>query len=278
MLRLELEAQVANAQAEVEAMAADAAIESGTPLKSLEEMVEEADVADGLDPATAAELAPMAAVPAAAALTDDAGAAARRHDRRRTAGEPRRRRRRRGRGDAARLTPGRPVARSAGPHAAEPATLRPCPTACRSPGPSFLREHAVETNGRLLRAGMSRPTTTEDELVARDPVGRRRRRASSRSSTSRPPAGPRPEPPLALLGPSFAGALSGLILEDAGRLSIRLATVVPADDPTRPWRVPAAVRAAFRWEPMRAAAMRPNELAETVLAAFRRAIEGLGRP
>jgi hypothetical protein len=76
MLRLELEAQVANAQAEVEAMAADAAIESGTPLKSVEKMVEEADVADGLDPATAAELAPMAAVPAADALTDDPDAAA----------------------------------------------------------------------------------------------------------------------------------------------------------------------------------------------------------
>ena len=75
MLRLELEAQVANAQAEVEAMAADAAIESGTPLKSVEKMVEEADVADGLDPATAAELAPMAAVPAADALTDDPDAA-----------------------------------------------------------------------------------------------------------------------------------------------------------------------------------------------------------
>jgi len=59
----------------VEAMAADAAIESGTPLKSVERMVEEADVADGLDPATAAELAPMAAVPAADALADDPGAA-----------------------------------------------------------------------------------------------------------------------------------------------------------------------------------------------------------
>jgi hypothetical protein len=32
MLRLELEAQVANAQAEVEAMAADAAVEEGRPL------------------------------------------------------------------------------------------------------------------------------------------------------------------------------------------------------------------------------------------------------
>jgi hypothetical protein len=66
-----------------------------------------------------------------------------------------------------------------------------------------------------------------------------------------------------------------MILEDAGRLSIRLATIVPAPDPTRPWRVPAAIRVAFRWEPMRAAAMRPNELADTVLAAFRRSIESL---
>ena len=92
-----------------------------------------------------------------------------------------------------------------------------------------------------------------------------------------PAAGPRPEPPLARLGPTLAGALSGLILEDAGRLCIRLASVAPPDDPARPWRVAAAVRTAFRWEPMRAAAMRPNELAETVLSAFRRSIEALGR-
>jgi hypothetical protein len=69
-----------------------------------------------------------------------------------------------------------------------------------------------------------------------------------------------------------------MILEESGRLSIRIATVVPADDPTRPWKVPAAVRAAFKWEPMRAAAMRPNELADTVLGGFRRSIEGLSRP
>jgi hypothetical protein len=90
-----------------------------------------------------------------------------------------------------------------------------------------------------------------------------------------PAAGPRPEPPLAILGPSLSGALSGMILEDAGRLSIRLATIVPAPVATRTWRVPAAIRVAFRWEPMRAAAMRPNELADTVLAAFRRSIESL---
>ncbi len=145
------------------------------------------------------------------------------------------------------------------------------------PGPSFLREHAVEANGRSFRAGMSRPTTTDDgwwlaiAWIADDD-------GIVSFVDLAPAAGPRPEPPLAMLGPALAGALSGMILEDAGHLSIRLATVVPAEDPTRPWRVPAAVRAAFRWEPMRAAAMQPTELAETVLAAFRRSAEGLGRP
>jgi hypothetical protein len=92
-----------------------------------------------------------------------------------------------------------------------------------------------------------------------------------------PPSGPPPDPPLARLGPAVAGAMSGLILEDAGRLQLRIATVVAADDPDRPWRVPLAIRAAFRFEPARAATMRPNELAETVQAAFVRAIEGLHR-
>jgi len=90
-------------------------------------------------------------------------------------------------------------------------------------------------------------------------------------------AGPPPDPPLARLGPALAGSLSGLILEDAGRLSIRVATVVPADDPTRPWQVPAAIRAAFRWEPARAATLGENQLADMVLAGFRRSVEGLGR-
>lgn len=93
-----------------------------------------------------------------------------------------------------------------------------------------------------------------------------------------PAAGPSPDPPLARLGPALAGALSGLILEDAGRLQLRVAGLVPPDDETRPWRAPLAVRAAFRFEPARAAAMGANELAETVLAGFRRAVEGLGRP
>lgn len=93
-----------------------------------------------------------------------------------------------------------------------------------------------------------------------------------------PDAGPPPDPPLGRLGPAISGAMSGMILEDAGRLQLRLGHVVPPDDPTRPWRTPLAIRAGFRFEPARAAAMRPNELSETVLTAFRRSIEGLHRP
>ena len=153
----------------------------------------------------------------------------------------------------------------------------PVPDRLPSPGPSFLREQQLEVRGRGLRVGMSQPTTTDDGwwlaiVWVSDEEG-----VVSFVDLA-PAGGPRPEPPLARLGPSLAGALSGLILEDAGRLCIRLATVVPANDPARPWRVPAAIRTAFRWEPMRAAAMRPNELAETVLAAVRRSAEGLGRP
>ena len=146
-----------------------------------------------------------------------------------------------------------------------------------APGPSFLREHELHVRDRRLLAGMSRPTTTEDGwwlailwVADDDGVVAFRDLATA--------AGPPADPPLARLGPSFAGSLSGMILEEAGRLSIRIATVVPPDDPGRPWRVPAAVRAAFKWEPMRAAAMRPNELADAVLAGFRRSIEGLSRP
>ena len=53
-----------------------------------------------------------------------------------------------------------------------------------------------------------------------------------------PAAGPPPEPPLARMGPSFAGGLSGLIREEDGRLAIRLTPLVPPEDDTRPWRCP----------------------------------------
>ena len=146
-----------------------------------------------------------------------------------------------------------------------------------SPGPSFLREHEVRVGDRTLRAGMGRPSEAPDGwwltiLWVADDEGVVPFRDLA------PAAGPPPDPPLARLGPAVAGALSGFILEDAGRLQLRLGAIAPPDDPTRPWRAPAAIRAAFRFEPARVATMRDNELAETVLSAFRRAIEGLHRP
>lgn len=129
---------------------------------------------------------------------------------------------------------------------------------------------------RRLQVGMGRPTGGPDDwwlavLWVTDDAGV----VSFRDVA--PAAGPPPDPPLARLGPALAGALSGLILEEDGRLAIRLNVVVPPADPARPWVCPAAVRAAFKWEPMRAATLRPNQLAEAVLAGFRRSVEGLHR-
>lgn len=151
------------------------------------------------------------------------------------------------------------------------------PARLSPPGPSFLREHEVRVGDRRFRAGMSRPTTLDDGwwlaiLWVADEDGV----ISFRDVA--PTAGPPPEPPLTRLGPALAGSLSGFIVEEDGRLAIRLVQVAQPDDPLRPWLSPLAIRAAFRWEPMRAATMRPNELADSVLAGFRRAIEGLSRP
>jgi len=145
------------------------------------------------------------------------------------------------------------------------------------PGPSFLKEHDVRVGDRVLRAGMNKPVDgpddwwlavlwiTDDEgVVSFREVG--------------PASGPPPEPPLLHLGPAFAGALSGMIREDEGRLSIKLAPLYPPEDDTRPWRSPLVIRAAFRWEPALLQTMRPNQLADQVLAGFRRSVESLHRP
>jgi len=87
---------------------------------------------------------------------------------------------------------------------------------------------------------------------------------------------PTPEPPpgspLLRLGPALAGTLSGLILEEGGRQQLRLRLGQPPVGETRPWEAPLTVLAGFRFEPARAAAMRDNELAQTVLRAFLEAI------
>jgi hypothetical protein len=123
---------------------------------------------------------------------------------------------------------------------------------------------------------MSRPTTTDDGwwltvLWVADDEG------VLGFEDLAPAAGIPPQPPLMLLGPRVAGNLSGLILEEDDRLSLRLGPIAPPDDPAKPWHAPAAIRAAFKWEPLRAATMRPNELAATVADAFANAIESLAR-
>jgi len=144
------------------------------------------------------------------------------------------------------------------------------------PGPSFLREQDVRIGDRRLQAGMARPVDGPDDwwlavLWVTDSDGV----VSFRDVA--PAAGPPPGPPLLHLGPSFAGSLSGLIREEDGRLAIRLVPLVPPDDDDQPWRCPLAIRAAFRWEPARASTMRANQLADQVLAGFRRSVEALHR-
>lgn len=155
--------------------------------------------------------------------------------------------------------------------------LRPVSDRLPPPGPSFIREQPVRVGERTFRSGMARPTQAPDGwwlgvLWVVDDLGVVDFRDVA------PVAGPPPDPPLARVGPAVSGALSGLILEDAGRLQMRLGLIKPPDRPDRPWLAPIAVRAAFRFEPARAATMSANELAETVLTGFRRAVEGLSRP
>lgn len=143
------------------------------------------------------------------------------------------------------------------------------------PGPSFLRELRLDIAGKTFSVGMSRPTEgPEDTWLAILWVADDAGIVSFREIA--PLAGPPPQPPLAYLGPLLVGGLSGLVRETAGRTDIRLAPVAPPDDPERPWRSPLAIRAAVGFDPVRVAAMRPNELASAVLVAFRSAVQALG--
>jgi hypothetical protein len=92
-----------------------------------------------------------------------------------------------------------------------------------------------------------------------------------------PAAGPPPGPPLQTLGPTFAGSLSGLVDQENGRQLVRL-RMPPADDESRPWQRPLIMWVALRWDPVRTATMRPNELARELLRAFARAVETAGKP
>jgi len=150
------------------------------------------------------------------------------------------------------------------------------------PGPSFVPELELAVGrpgpGPDLRVyvGLTAPSTTDDGwwlavLFARDDAG------LVEAEEVASPAGPPALPPLAVMGPFFSGALSGLVAEEGGRQQLRLA--LPAsDDEQHPWRRPLVVRLAVRWEPARAATMSQEQLASEVVAAFRRALEAAGRP
>jgi hypothetical protein len=150
-----------------------------------------------------------------------------------------------------------------------------------SPGPSFIREEPVTLAGRAADAGhvavgLTAPSIMDDgwwltHLWAQDDLGV----VSARDAA--PASGPPPGPPLSSLGPVLAGALAGLIDQEADRQLIRL-RMPPAVDAARPWDRPLVLMTAIRWDPVRSATMRPNELARELLRAFGRAVESVGAP
>lgn len=150
-----------------------------------------------------------------------------------------------------------------------------------SPGPSFIREERVRLAGRAgdageVEVGLTAPSIMDDgwwltHLWAQDADGV----VSARDAA--PAAGPPAGPPLLTMGPSVAGALAGLIDQEDGRQLIRLRMPPPADE-ARPWDRPLLLMTAIRWDPVRAATMRPNELARELLRAFARAVEAVGAP
>ena len=150
-----------------------------------------------------------------------------------------------------------------------------------SPGPSYIREERVTLASRAPEApevviGLTAPSIMDDgwwltHLWAADPLGV----VSARDAA--PAAGPPAGPPLLSMGPLLAGALAGLIDQEDGRQLIRL-RMPPPGDGSRPWERPLLLMMAIRWDPVRSATMRPNELARELLRAFGRAIEGVGAP
>jgi hypothetical protein len=149
-------------------------------------------------------------------------------------------------------------------------------------GPSFVREEEVVLRGpggepgRRLRAGMAAPSVMEDgwwltHVWLADELG------VVEATDIAPAAGPPPGPPLQALGPRLAGALAGLIAQEEGRQLIRL-RMPAADDESRPWQRPLLCMLAIKWDPVRAALLRRDELARELLRGFAAAVEGVGRP
>jgi hypothetical protein len=140
----------------------------------------------------------------------------------------------------------------------------------RAPGPSYLKELELRP-GEPFRVGMSAPQTMAGEwwvaLLWCDRDG-----LLVPFTDLAPSYGIPPGSPLMRLGPGLSGTLSGLILEENGRQQLRIRLGQPPADEERPWEAPAVILAALRFEPAREATMRGNELALTVLRAFRDAL------
>jgi hypothetical protein len=138
------------------------------------------------------------------------------------------------------------------------------------PGPSYLRELELRP-GNPHRVGMSQPQTLADgwwvSLLWCERDG-----ALAVFSDLAPDYGVPPGSPLMRLGPGLSGTMSGLILEEDGRQQLRLRLGQPPTDDDAAWEAPLVVLAGFRFEPARALTMRDNELAGTVLRAFRDAL------
>jgi len=138
------------------------------------------------------------------------------------------------------------------------------------PGPSYLRELDLRP-GDPHRVGMSQPQILADGWwIALLWCGREG--ALATFSDLAPGYGIPPGSPLMRLGPGLSGTMSGLILEEDGRQQLRLRLGQPPPDDEAPWEAPLVVLAGFRFEPARVLAMRDNELAQTVLRAFRDAL------
>ena len=130
--------------------------------------------------------------------------------------------------------------------------------------------------GRRLRAGLTAPSVMEDgwwltHLWLADDEG------VVPAIDIAPAAGPPPGAPLDAIGPRLAGALSGLIGQEAGRQLIRL-RMPAAEDESRPWQRPMLCMLAISWDPVRASVMSEHELAGELLRGFAAALEGVGRP
>jgi hypothetical protein len=142
------------------------------------------------------------------------------------------------------------------------------------PGPSYLRALEIRTRGSVFHAGMGVPSTMPDGWwIAVLWISDARGIAICRDLG--PAAGPPPEPPAARIGALLAGGLSGLVEEEGGRQSVKVRLPIPGPDDDRPWDRPAVVQLAVRWDPVRAASARPNELASTALTAFASAVASL---